>query len=166
MLVENKRTRKRPDFPFRAKNARNNGSSGIRVPGPTAEVRVPLLCSQASGKTGLSQRSDRLGNRTVSLRWIRAPCCWRGGLLFWTSRVKSKPHAVRKEIRMALSMVLILGLLGLAVIGALAVGGIVVASSRKSGHGLVPCPGCGGKIPQFTENCPHCGRELLPPANP
>ena len=61
---------------------------------------------------------------------------------------------------------ILLGLLCLGVLAAVVVGAIITVASRKSGHGLVPCPGCGGKIPQFTENCPHCGRQLLPPADP
>ncbi|MBN2477581.1 MAG: hypothetical protein JXB62_23440 [Pirellulales bacterium] len=57
-------------------------------------------------------------------------------------------------------------LLGLLCLGALVaiVVGILSAASRKSGGDRVPCPGCGQTIGRFSETCPHCGRELLPPA--
>jgi len=64
------------------------------------------------------------------------------------------------------SITFILGILCLGVLVAVIIVGIISAASRKSGQGLVPCPGCGKKIPQFTETCPHCGQELLPPSDP
>jgi len=64
------------------------------------------------------------------------------------------------------SMVFLIGVVLLVVLVVIVIGGLITLSSRKSGHGRVPCPGCGQKIPQFTESCPHCGRQLLPPADP
>ncbi len=50
----------------------------------------------------------------------------------------------------------------LAFVGLIALVLMSLRKSRSSAN-TFPCPGCGQKVPQFTESCPHCGRPLLAP---
>jgi hypothetical protein len=63
-----------------------------------------------------------------------------------------------------IELLIVLGVLGLLVVGAVVVVVVIVTTSKRrsspANPNLVPCPDCGRHVSRLAKSCPNCGRPL------